>query len=338
MSMNKRIDFSKARNVKAAAVGFDVDLHPDGKDNLQIMLEYINKYAAEGCELIVFPEGALDGISPTKQGRIDYNNSIRGSADEEAARHLYEDTEYVPEGPSSQALIKKAMEKKVYVSWCMERRSELDPAIYYNTAVLAGPEGYIGRYDKVHLPGGEQLINSNGQGFPVFDTAIGRIGMAICYDSFFSEIYRIYGTKGVDILLLLTGVPRDFQDSPIEADATYRYFKTTLISGAMGNGLTIVAANAGNPGALHHSMIINARGEVLAEAPEEEPEGTAVADLGWPALENKKHQVTNTWGLYLFKDRHPELYMDIVKLQEGHYFNNNAIKSIYNMTCGIEEE
>ena len=338
MPMNKRIDFSKARNVKAVAVGMDVDLHPDGKENLQLMLEYIDEYAAKGCELIVFPEGALDGISSTPQGRVDYNNSIRGSADEEAARGLYEHTEYVPEGPSCQAMIKKAMEKKVYVAWCQERRSELDPAIYYNTAVLVGPEGYIGKYDKVHLPGGEQLINSNGQGFPVFDTAIGRIGMAICYDSFFEEIYRIYGVKGVDILLLLTGVPRDYQDSKVETDGTYRYFKSMLISEAMSNGMTIVAANAGNPGAPHHSMIVNARGEVLAEAPEEEPEGVAMADIGWTPLENKKHQVTNTWGLYTFKDRHPELYMDIVRIQEGHYFNNNVVKGMYNECYTIDEE
>ena len=338
MSMNKRVDFSKARNIKAAAVGFDVDLHPDGKDNVQIMLEYIDKYAAEGCELIVFPEGAGDGISPTEAGRKDYNNSIRGSAIEEMARGLYEASEYVPDGDMCQTIMKKAMEKKVYVSWCMGRRSELDPAIYYNTAVLVGPEGYIGRYDKVHLPGGEQLINSNGQGFPVFDTAIGRIGMAICYDSFFEEIYRIYGVKGVDILLLLTGVPRDCQDSDITTDGTYRYFKSMLISEAMSNGLTIVAANAGNPGALHHSMIVNARGIVLAEAPEEEPEGAAVADIGWPQLDNKKHQVTNTWGLYTFKDRHPELYMDIVRLQEGHYFNNNVMKKFYNDCTTIETE
>ncbi len=333
--MNKKVDFSKARNVKAAAVGMDVDLHPDGKDNLQRVLEYIDQCAAKGCELIVFPEGTGDGISSS---RTDYANSIRGSADEETARYLYEFTEYVPESKFCQAIIEKAKEKKVYVSWCMARRSEIDPAIYYNTAVLVGPDGYIGRYDKVHLPGGEQLINSNGQGFPVFDTPIGRIGMAICYDSFFEETYRIYGIKGVDILLLLTGIPREFQDSKIETDATYRFIKSMIISEAMSNGLTIIAANAGNPGALHHSMVVNARGLVLAEAPEDEPEGIAIADIGWPVLDNKKAQVTNGWGLYLFKDRHPELYMDLIKIQEGHYFNNNVLKKMYNDCYNIDKE
>lgn len=338
VSMAKRVDFSKARNVKVAAVGMDVDLHPDGKDNVVRMCEYIDEYADKGCDLIVFPEGAGDGIASGEAARNDYNNSLRGSADEETARHLYEFSEYVPEGPMCQTLIKKAKEKGVYVVWCMGRRSEINPGIYYNTAVLVGPEGYIGRYDKVHLPAGEQLINSNGQDFPVFDTELGRIGMAICYDSFFEEIYRIYGIKGVDILVLVTGVPRDGQDSKIETDGTYRYFKSMLISEAMSNGLTIVASNAGNPGALHHSMVVNARGIVLAEAPEEEPEGVAVADIGWPALDNKKHQVTNTWGLYTHKDRHPELYMDLIRIQEGHYFNNNHMKAIYNDCYKIEEE
>ncbi len=294
------------------------------------MLEYIDKYAAEGCDLIVFPEGAGDGIAPTPQGRIDYNNALRPSANEEAARSMFEFDEYVPDGPMCQAMIAKAVERGVYVVWNMQRRSEIDPGIFYNTSVLVGPEGYIGRYDKVHLPGGEQLINSNGQGFPVFDTSIGRIGMAICYDSFFEEIYRIYGLKGVDILVLSTGIPRDYQDSPAETDGTYRFLKSMLISEAMSNGLTIVASNAGNPGALHHSMVVNARGEVLAEAPEEEPDGVAVAEIGWPALENGKHFVTNSWGLNMHKDRHPEMYMELVRLQEGHYFANNAIKADYN--------
>ena len=336
--MAKRVDFSKARNVKVAAVGMDVDLHPDGKENLERMFEFIDEYAAQGCELIVFPEGTGDGIASGEEARKNYNDSLRGSADEETARALYEFSEYVPDGPMCQAVIEKAKERGVYVVWSMGRRSDIEPCIYYNTAVLVGPEGYIGRYDKVHLPAGEQLINSNGQSFPVFDTKIGRIGMAICYDSFFEEVYRIYGVKGADILVLSTGVPRDFQDSDIETDGTYRYFKSMVVSEAMSNGLTIVASNAGNPGALHHSMVVNARGIVLAEAPEDEPEGVAVADIGWPALENKKHQVTNTWGLYSHKDRHPEAYMDLVRLQEGHYFNNGVLKSLYNECYNLDEE
>ncbi len=330
MAMNKKVDFSNTKDVKVAAVGMDVDLHPNGKDNGTRVCEFIDKLADKGVDLIAFPEGTGDGIAPGEKGRVDYNNCLRGSADEPTARHLVEFSEYVPEGPLCQKIIAKAKQRGVYVIWSMGRRSEVDPTIYYNTAVLVGPEGYIGRYDKVHLPAGEQLINSNGQDFPVFDTKIGRIGMAICYDSFFEEIYRIYGVKGVDILVLPTGVPRDFQESKCETDGTYRFFKSMLISEAMSNGLTIVAANAGNPGALNHSMVVNARGEVLAEVSEGEKEGIAIANVGWPALENKKHQVTNTWGLYTFKDRHPEMYGELVKLHEGHYFANNAYKADYN--------
>jgi predicted amidohydrolase len=336
MVMNKKVDFSQTKDVKVAAVGMDVDLHPDDKDNTTRVLEYIDQLADQGVDLIAFPEGTGDGIAPGEKGRVDYNNSLRGSADEPTARHLVEFSEYVPDGPMCQAVAKKAQERGVYVIWSMGRRSDVDPCIYYNTAVLVGPEGYIGKYDKVHLPAGEQLINSNGQGWPVFDTKIGRIGMAICYDSFFEEIYRIYGIKGVDILVLPTGVPRDFQDSNYETDGTYRFFKSMLISEAMSNGLTIVAANAGNPGALNHSMVVNARGEVLAEVPEGEKEGVAIANVGWPALENKKHQVTNTWGLYTFKDRHPEMYGELTKLQEGHYFCNPAMKEEMNSFCGEE--
>ena len=328
--MNKQVDFTQTKDVKIAAVGMDVDLHPNGLENGDRVCEFVNKLADEGCDLIVFPEGTGDGLASSPEGRKNYNDALRPSADVDTARELYEHSEYVPEGPLTQKIAKCAKERGVYVVWAMGTRSKVDPCIYYNTAVLVGPEGYIGHYNKVHLPAGEQLINSNGQDWPVFDTKIGRIAMAVCYDSFFEEIYRIYGLKGADILCLPTGIPRDSQDSKIETDGTYRFLKSMLISEAMSNGLTIVASNAGNPGALHHSMIVNARGEVLAEVPEEEEEGIAVANVGWPALENKKNQVTSTWGLYSFKDRHPEMYGELVKLQEGHYFANSAFKQDYN--------
>ena len=63
--------------------------------------------------------------------------------------------------------------------------------ILYNAAVIVGPEGYIGTYRKAHLWDRENLFFAKGDlGFPVFDTALGRIGVAICYDGWFPETFR----------------------------------------------------------------------------------------------------------------------------------------------------
>ena len=62
----------------------------------------------------------------------------------------------------------------------------------FNSAVLIGPDGYIGTFRKVHLWNEENLYFEPGDlGFPVFHTTIGRIGMAICYDGWFPETYRL---------------------------------------------------------------------------------------------------------------------------------------------------
>ena len=58
----------------------------------------------------------------------------------------------------------------------------------YNSAVVIGPDGYVGTFRKVHLWNDEDLFFEPGDlGFPVFHTPIGRIGDAICYDGWFPE-------------------------------------------------------------------------------------------------------------------------------------------------------
>jgi len=69
---------------------------------------------------------------------------------------------------------------------------EREAHLIYNTAVLIGPEGQlIGKYRKVSLPPGEVAKGiAPGKDFPVFDTAIGKVGMMVCYDGFFPEVAR----------------------------------------------------------------------------------------------------------------------------------------------------
>ena len=78
--------------------------------------------------------------------------------------------------------------------------AEADGIHLYDTAVLIGPEGYIGRYRKTHLWNREKLIFSTGDSYPVFDTRIGRIGLLICWDVWFPEVGRILAAQGADII------------------------------------------------------------------------------------------------------------------------------------------
>ena len=82
--------------------------------------------------------------------------------------------------------------------------NEVDEMQLFNTAVLLGPNGMIGKYRKAHLWNLEKLWFTPGNtGFPVFDTPIGRIGMLICWDIWFPEVPRILGQQGADIICSL---------------------------------------------------------------------------------------------------------------------------------------
>ena len=72
----------------------------------------------------------------------------------------------------------------------------------YNTSKLIGRSGeVVGRYRKVHLPSGERLVVKPGWEYGVFETDIGNIGFAICYDLLFPEHCRILALNGADMII-----------------------------------------------------------------------------------------------------------------------------------------
>ena len=148
----------------------------DKAANLKKYMEYIDEAAANGANLVVFPEQSLQAYL-TDLGAMPLSDYT----------YQHDNAEVVPEGASTQALIKKAKEKDVYIIYGMTEKSAVDDCILYNTMVLVGPEGYVGKYRKVHLPGDELHIYTAGTEFPVYDTKIGKIGMLICYDKSFPE-------------------------------------------------------------------------------------------------------------------------------------------------------
>jgi predicted amidohydrolase len=77
---------------------------------------------------------------------------------------------------------------------------EREAHLIYNTAVLLGPDGaLIGKYRKVSLPPGEAAKGiAPGKDYPVFDTAIGKVGMMVCYDGFFPEVARELTKNGAE--------------------------------------------------------------------------------------------------------------------------------------------
>ncbi len=80
------------------------------------------------------------------------------------------------------------------------------PGVLYNTAAVIDSDGsYVGKYRKNHLPHLDRFwekfyFRPGNLGWPVFDTAVGRLGVAICYDRHFPESWRALGLAGAELV------------------------------------------------------------------------------------------------------------------------------------------
>ncbi len=72
---------------------------------------------------------------------------------------------------------------------------------FYNSSALIGPDGLVGVYRKVHLFYNEQdLFQPGDLGFPVFELPFGRVGLQVCYDTFFPEAARSLVLGGAELI------------------------------------------------------------------------------------------------------------------------------------------
>jgi predicted amidohydrolase len=167
----------------------------DKQENLRKLDAFAERAANAGADLVVFPELSLTGYAC-------------GDA-------FFDVAEPVP-GPSTLHVCEVARDLGLHVVWGMPERGL--PGVIYNAAVLVGPEGHIGTWRKHVLPGHatdlggagafpDRRFFRSGSRSPVFDTAIGRIGLMVCYDIFFPEIARLLTLKGADLLVGISGSP-----------------------------------------------------------------------------------------------------------------------------------
>ncbi len=160
------------------------------KDNLEQIDNLVSKAKSSGASLIVFPEMSLTGYL------------IRDK--------IFELAETIP-GESTERIEEIAKKTGTYIIFGMPEVSDNSRATIYNSAVLIGPKGLIGKYRKMHLPTHsvfeEKRYFRAGYQIPVFRTGIGKIGLCICYDIFFPEVTRLLRLKGADIIVCISASP-----------------------------------------------------------------------------------------------------------------------------------
>ncbi len=182
--------------------------------------------------------------------------------------------------------------------------NERDGDRLYNTAVLVGPQGYLGKYRKLHLFLNERDYFEPGDvGLPVFDIGSCKIGMLVCFDWLFPEVWRILALKGADIIchpsnLVLPGLAQGAV--PIHALTNRIYIVTGNRIGTEGD-LSFTGL----------STIASPRGDVLEQAsPSEEQVGLRDIDI---SLSREKNITPRN---NIFGDRRPEEYSFLLRTGE----------------------
>lgn len=219
-------------------------------------------------------------------------------------------TEKIPDGPTTKLFQEVA--RRHHIVLIVPMYEEDQTGIYYNTAAVIDADGkYLGKYRKTHLPHlpgfWEKFYFRPGNlGYPIFDTAVGRLGVYICYDRHFPEGARVLGLRGAELVFIPSATARGL---------SMHLWKIEQTSHAIANGYFVGTINRvgqeldlGPNDYYGSSYFCDPRGQFVDEIASEKDEELLVRDLNMDLV----REVRNTWQFY--RDRRPELYGDIVAL------------------------
>lgn len=206
----------------------------------------------------------------------------------------------------------------VIVTSLFERRAA---GLYHNTAVVLDSNGEIaGRYRKMHIPDDpayyEKFYFAPGDlGFRPIDTAVGRIGVLVCWDQWYPEAARLMALRGAEMLVYPTAIGYSTADDAEEQQRQRTAWVTIQRAHAVANGIPVVTVNrtgheddpSGTTAGIDFwgtSMVVGPQGELLYTAAEHR----AAAEVVEVSLERSED--VRRWWPFL-RDRRIDAYGDI---------------------------
>jgi N-carbamoylputrescine amidase len=222
----------------------------------------------------------------------------------------YSYTELIPDGPTTKRMQDLAKQTGMVVVAPMYEEDEKAAGIYYNTAAVIDADGkYLGKYRKTHIPHVKGFwekfyFRPGNLGYPVFDTAVGKIGVYICYDRHFPEGARALGLNGAEIVLIPSATSRGLSEY---------LWRVEQVSHALANGYYVGTINRvgieplGDDDFYGQSYFVDPRGQFVGDVGSAHDEELIVRDLDLDRI----MEVRNTWQF--FRDRRPDAYEDLVR-------------------------
>lgn len=289
--------------LKVSVVQFDAEWL-NTKKNVEKMKRFIRDEAANGAELVVFPELCVQGFpSPACLGEAsDFDN---GMSYADGAYQYVEAAETIP-GYTTNEITEVCAECNCYAVFGMAQQHASVPGTLYNSAVLVGPNGVIGVHHKMHLPLTEKNFFYPGSTAEVFKTPIGNIGMGVCYDGRFPEYTRVLALKGAEIVCNIWAIINGSGSvTPDMNSIKYRAYTR-----AQENGFWHVDSNrSGWQGRYQftgHSCIAAPNGTIIAGSDICEEEVVR-------ATITREAMIRYRSTLTIFRDRRPDMYGLVTK-------------------------
>ncbi len=220
----------------------------------------------------------------------------------------YDITEKIPDGPTTKLMQELAKKHNMVIVASMYE--EEGTGVYYNTAAVIDADGtFLGKFRKIHIPHVQPgfwekyYFRPGNMGYPVFDTAVGKVGVYICYDRHFPEGWRALGLAGAEIV---------FNPSATVAGLSEYLWKLEQPAAAANNMYYVGAINRPgteapwNIGEFYGtSYFADPRGQIMVEGART-TDDIVIADLDLDQI----REVRNTWQFY--RDRRPDTYDSLV--------------------------
>ena len=218
----------------------------------------------------------------------------------------YEYAQSVP-GPLTERFA--AIAKELGIVIVLPVYEEQMAGLYYNTAAVIDADGsYLGKYRKNHIPDVDRFwekfyFRPGNLGYPMFETAVGKVGVYICYDRHFPEGWRELGLNGAEIV---------FNPSATKPGLSNRLWELEQPAAAAANQYFVAANNRigtesgefGDKAVTFYgsSYFADPRGNYVGEVASTDTEEIVIRDLDLDLVRT----VRNDWQFY--RDRRPDSY------------------------------
>ena len=215
--------------------------------------------------------------------------------------------EGIPDGETTQRMVELAKDTEMVLVVPIYEKED-DGFLYNSAAVIDADGSYLGKYRKTHIPHVKGFwekfyFRPGNLGYPVFDTAVGRIGVYICYDRHFPEGWRALGLKGAKIV---------FNPSATSRGLSMYLWNLEQPASAVANEYFIGAINRvgkepyGDNDFYGSSYFVDPRGQLVEGSASDTDEEVIVRDLDLDMID----EVRKVWAFY--RDRRPDAYDALV--------------------------